>query len=53
MLETLADLHEDVARFFAEVMVMAEDRAVRLNRLRLLESLSSLFMQVADISRLQ
>jgi len=34
--------------FFDNVMVMAEDRAVRANRLALLSRLRSLYMQVAD-----
>jgi len=35
------------------VMVNAEDRAVRINRLTLLAKLRELFLQVADISLLQ
>ncbi|NEX18766.1 glycine--tRNA ligase subunit beta [Thiorhodococcus mannitoliphagus] len=53
VLRTLADLREDVDRFFEDVMVMAEDEAVRRNRIGLLQSLSALFLQVADISKLQ
>lgn len=53
VLGTLAGLREDVDRFFDEVMVMADDASVRRNRIRLLQSLSGLFLQVADISRLQ
>jgi glycyl-tRNA synthetase beta chain len=53
ILETLAELREDVDAFFDEVMVMAEDPATRRNRLQLLRSLSALFLRVADISRLQ
>lgn len=34
-------------------MVMAEDDAVRVNRLTLLSKLRELFLQVADISVLQ
>lgn len=52
VLLTLAELGPDVDAFFDEVMVMAEDAAVRHNRLRLLQSLEALFLQVADISRL-
>ena len=36
-----------------QVMVMAEDAAIRANRLRLLHSLAELCSQVADLSRLQ
>ncbi|BCU08063.1 glycine--tRNA ligase subunit beta [Allochromatium tepidum] len=53
ILETLAELREDVDAFFDEVMVMAEDPATRRNRLQLLRALSALFLRVADISRLQ
>ncbi len=53
MLETLAELKDDVDDFFTDVMVMADDEAVRRNRLRLLQSLSALFLRVADISKLQ
>jgi glycyl-tRNA synthetase beta subunit len=33
-------------------MVMAEDRAIRANRLSLLQSVSGLFRSIADISRI-
>lgn len=49
----LATLKEIVDAFFDKVMVMAEDRAVRANRLALLSALRSLFLRVADISCLQ
>ncbi len=49
----LAALQAPVDRFFDDVMVMDEDAALRDNRLALLSSLSKLFLQVADISRLQ
>jgi glycyl-tRNA synthetase beta chain len=52
VLNTLADLREPVDLFFDEVMVMADDEAVRNNRLALLAELRSLFLDVADISRL-
>ncbi|MFD2112822.1 glycine--tRNA ligase subunit beta [Thiorhodococcus fuscus] len=52
-LECLADLRADIDRFFTDVMVMADDEAVRNNRIRLLASVAELFLQVADISRLQ
>jgi len=42
-----------VDSFFDQVMVMAEDEALRLNRLTLLSRLRALFLQVADISLLQ
>lgn len=49
----LAALREPVDRFFDDVMVMADDPKIRDNRLALLSALSSLFLDVADISRLQ
>ncbi len=49
----LASLRETVDRFFDNVMVMSEDEAVRVNRLALLNRLSSLFLRTADLSRLQ
>ncbi len=49
----LAALREPVDRFFDSVMVMTDDAAVRTNRLALLTGLSALFLQVADLSRLQ
>jgi len=52
-LRLLASLQGPVDRFFDSVMVMAEDTALRDNRLALLQALSDLFMQVADISLLQ
>jgi glycyl-tRNA synthetase beta chain len=52
ILNELADLRETVDRFFDEVMVMAEDEAIRNNRLALLSELRALFLDVADISRL-
>jgi glycyl-tRNA synthetase beta chain len=50
-LVSLAELRLPVDRFFDEVMVMAEDEAVRNNRLALLRRLNRLFIGVADISR--
>jgi len=49
----LATLREPVDAFFESVMVMAEDDAVRVNRLTLLSKLRELFLRVADISILQ
>lgn len=51
-LNVLADLREPVDRFFDEVMVMADDEAVKNNRLALLGELRALFLDIADISRL-
>lgn len=49
----LAVLKEPVDAFFDGVMVMAEDPALRANRLGLLAIVDGLFMDIADISRLQ
>ncbi|MFN2309648.1 MAG: glycine--tRNA ligase subunit beta [Gammaproteobacteria bacterium] len=49
----LAALREPVDRFFDNVMVMAEDPALRGNRLALLQQIQALFLRAADLSRLQ
>lgn len=49
-LEKLAGLKPEVDRFFEDVLVMADDPAIRNNRLALLNQLRSLFLRVADIS---
>lgn len=51
-LSKLAVLREPVDAFFDDVMVMADDIAIRNNRLSLLQLLRNLFLQVADISYL-
>jgi glycyl-tRNA synthetase beta chain len=48
----LAELREPIDQFFDRVMVMAEDKKVRENRLLLLSQLRTLFLQVADIALL-
>lgn len=52
-LNRLAHLREPVDAFFDQVLVMAEDAALRDNRIALLNQLSGLFLRVADFSRLQ
>ncbi|MBD3609798.1 MAG: glycine--tRNA ligase subunit beta, partial [Gammaproteobacteria bacterium] len=52
-LKSLAALREPVDAFFDHVMVMADDEALKNNRLSLLNRLRNLFLQVADLSRLQ
>ena len=52
-LRTLAGLRPVVDCFFDQVMVMADDPALRANRLALLGQLSELFLTIADISLLQ
>lgn len=51
-LTILAQLREPVDSFFDDVMVMADDVAVRNNRLALLSRLRTLFLNLADVSRL-
>jgi glycyl-tRNA synthetase beta chain len=51
-LQMLAGLKQPVDAFFDGVMVMAEEKAVRENRLALLGDLKALMNRVADISRL-
>ena len=53
VLDKLANLRTPVDNFFDNVMVNAEDPALRQNRLAILNTLQSLFLQVADISVLQ
>jgi glycyl-tRNA synthetase beta chain len=52
-LSSLADLRDAVDAFFDNVMVMADDEAVKNNRLALLKQLQGLFIAIADISLLQ
>ncbi|PWI31777.1 glycine--tRNA ligase subunit beta [Vibrio albus] len=52
-LSNLAGLREPVDTFFDSVMVMADDEALKKNRLTLLNNLRNLFLQIADISLLQ
>jgi glycyl-tRNA synthetase beta chain len=52
-LTLLADLRESVDQFFEDVMVMADDEALKQNRIALLNRLREQFLHVADISVLQ
>ena len=52
-LSLLATLRSPIDEFFDSVMVMAEDEAVKTNRLTLLSKLRAAFFNVADISLLQ
>ena len=52
-LETLARVHRHVDNFFDQVMVMAEDIAVRNNRTTLLGRIRSMFLEVADFSKIR
>ena len=51
-LTALTSLRSSIDAFFDNVMVMADDEAVKQNRLALLNQLRNLFLQVADISLL-
>jgi glycyl-tRNA synthetase beta chain len=52
-LRTLSQIRPDVDSFFDQVMVNADDEAVKANRLTLLKQLRDMFLTVADISLLQ
>lgn len=51
-LRTLASLAGPVDRFFTDVLVMAEDEAIRRNRLGLLARVVGLVRPIADLSKL-
>ncbi len=51
-LTVMLTMKTPVDRFFDDVMVMAEDPAVRTNRLNLLTALGALVRKVGDISRM-
>ena len=53
VLAELSELKTPIDNFFDGVMVMADDEAVKVNRLTLLASIRASFLQVADISLLQ
>ena len=52
-LRKLSSLRKPVDDFFDQVMVMADNEAIKNNRIALLHKMSSLFLHVADLSRLQ
>lgn len=51
-LDALVGLKPDVDAFFEAVMVNAEDKAIRSNRLSLLKEVDELFMSFADFSQI-
>jgi glycyl-tRNA synthetase beta chain len=53
VLRAVASLKPAVDRFFDEVLVMAEDPAVRANRLALMKRVADLFSDVADFRKIQ
>lgn len=52
-LAELSTLRASVDQFFDDVMVMADDEKLKNNRIALLNKLHGLFLQIADISKLQ
>jgi len=52
VLKRIATLRAPVDRFFEDVMVMAEEKETRHNRLALLKAIASLFNQIADFSKI-
>jgi glycyl-tRNA synthetase beta chain len=53
ILRKLAVLRDPIDSFFDDVMVMAEDKQIRRNRVALVGFVSRLFREVAEISLLQ
>lgn len=53
LLRAVATLERAVDRFFADVMVMAEEPALRENRLALVRRVAALFTGVADFRKIQ
>lgn len=51
-MQQLATLREPLNNFYDDVQVMAEDESVKKNRISLLNMSSSLFLQVANLTRL-
>jgi len=51
-LSQLSSLKDPVDAFFDSVMVMAEDEAIKNNRIALLNIMNQLFLRAADLSRL-
>jgi glycyl-tRNA synthetase beta chain len=52
-LREIAGLKAPVDAFFDKVMVIAEDKTLRANRIALLRQVRALFNQVADFSKIQ
>jgi len=52
-LEMISTLRPVVDRFFDKVLVMAENRDVRQNRLRLLKKVDALFFGIADFAEIE
>ena len=52
VLSVMASMTQPIDTFFGEVMVMAEDSAVRNNRLALLKAITGLTADIADVSKI-
>ncbi len=52
VLELLLSLRPAIDRLFDDVLIMCPDEVLRINRLRLLSAVRSLFYQVADLSEI-
>lgn len=52
-LVNLIQLRKPIDNFFDEVMVMVEDKELRENRLSLLAHIASLFLKIADFSKIE
>ena len=52
-LETVTKLIPSITAFFDKVLVMAEDKKVKENRLGLLQRISALSSGIADLSKLE
>jgi glycyl-tRNA synthetase beta chain len=53
LMRELVNLKNPVDAFFEKVMVMAEDPAIRANRLSLMSVIQRVFRRIADFSELQ
>jgi len=52
-LQVMLKMKQPVDDFFDQVMVMAEDAAIRQNRLNLLTAIGELILKIGDISRIE
>ncbi len=52
LLENMLQLKNPIDRYFDEVMVMAEDKELRKNRLNMMTAIGNLILEVGDISRM-
>ena len=52
VLKQLTELTDPLERFFEKILVMHQDERIKTNRLALLRSLSKVYIQVADFSKI-